>query len=376
MNPTSFDKEFERAKEDLDKRLASKHVRTLNYLQEKSYENDKLRHRVSELEGYKMKADYYAGLDKQVQTLQDELSKCNHLHSLGRNAEEKINEVKEEYRKMFYEYQQVMEKKYRQEVKKYKDEREQLVQTWEQEKAKMKDVEEELTINNKNLQKKLEAQGSMEKEMNNLVEELDRTVASFEQIKGRNEQLQQSEDSLKELCKEFEEENMSLQDELEDSSYKKKKLKKDMNKMIMKITKYVKQIKELEKVKNSVSRLEFENGWLKHLHEKSTAELKGLKMKHKDALNELQVVTQERNLLKNELLSVQREMSKLKEEQEASRYSFADFLELKKQAEALEEENRNLIRKSKAYKIKMLKPAEYTSTDTGKQLVPINVKST
>ena len=146
--------------------------------------------------------------------------------------------------------------------------------------------------------------------------------------------------------------------------------------MIMKITKYVKQIKELEKVKNSVSRLEFENVWLKHLHEKSTAELKGLKMKHKDALNELQVVTQERNLLKNELLSVQREMSKLKEEQEASRYSFADFLELKKQAEALEEENRNLIRKSKAYKIKMLKPAEYTSTDTGKQLVPINVKST
>ena len=54
----------------------------------------------------------------------------------------------------------------------------------------------------------------------NLVEELDRTVASFEQIKERNEELQQSEDSLKELCKEFEEENISLQDELEDSSYK------------------------------------------------------------------------------------------------------------------------------------------------------------
>ena len=70
MNPPSFDKEFERAKEDLDKRLSSKHVRTLNYLQEKSYENDKLRHRVSELEGYKMKADYYAGLEKQIQTLQ------------------------------------------------------------------------------------------------------------------------------------------------------------------------------------------------------------------------------------------------------------------------------------------------------------------
>ena len=146
--------------------------------------------------------------------------------------------------------------------------------------------------------------------------------------------------------------------------------------MIMKITKYVKQIKELEKVKNSVSRLEFENGWLKHLHEKSTAELKGLKMKHKDALGELQVVTQERNLSKNELLSVQHEMSKLKEEHEASKYSFADFLELKKQVETLEEENRNLIRKSKTYKIKMLKPAEYSSTDTGKQLVPINVKST
>jgi DNA repair ATPase RecN len=71
MNPPpSFDQEFERAKEDLDKRLASKHVRTLNYLQEKSYENDRLRHRVSELEGYKMKSDYYATLEKKVQTLQ------------------------------------------------------------------------------------------------------------------------------------------------------------------------------------------------------------------------------------------------------------------------------------------------------------------
>jgi predicted nucleic acid-binding Zn-ribbon protein len=149
-----------------------------------------------------------------------------------------------------------------------------------------------------------------------------------------------------------------------------------MNKMIMKITKYVKQIKELEKVKNSVSRLEFENGWLRHLHEKSTAELKGLKMKHRDALNELQVITQERNLLKNELSSVHHEMSKLREEMEASKYSFVDFLELKKQVETLEEENRNLSKKSKTYKIKMLKPAEYSSTDTGKQLVPINLKST
>ena len=51
-------------------------------------------------------------------------------------------------------------------VRKYNDEREQLIQTWEQEKAKMKDVEEELTTSNKNLQKKLEAQDSMEKEMN------------------------------------------------------------------------------------------------------------------------------------------------------------------------------------------------------------------
>jgi cell shape-determining protein MreC len=53
-----------------------------------------------------------------------------------------------------------------------------------------------------------------------LVEELDRTVASFEELKARNEELQESEDSLKELCKEFEEENITLQDELDDSSYK------------------------------------------------------------------------------------------------------------------------------------------------------------
>ena len=155
----------------------------------------------------------------------------------------------------------------------------------------------------------------------------------------------------------------------------KKKLKKDMNKMIMKITKYVKQIKELEKIKNSASRLEFENGWLKHLHHKSTAELKNLKMKHKDALNELQSITQDRNLLRNELSSVENELSKLKEEQEASKHSFAEFLELKRQVGLLEEENKCLLKKSKTYKIKMLKPAECTSTDNHKQLVPINGKS-
>ncbi|CAB4031328.1 Hypothetical predicted protein [Paramuricea clavata] len=375
MNSQSFNKEFESAKEDLDSRLASKHIRTLNCLQEKSLENDKLRHRVSALEGYKMKADYYAALEQQVNSLQDELSKCDHLHSLGRNVEEKINEVKEEYRTMFYEYQQVMEKKYSREVKKYKDEREQLAQAWEQEKAKMREIEEELKTSNKNLQKKLEAQDVMEKDMNNLVEELDRTVASFEEIKSKNEELQESENSLKDLCKDFEEENISLQEELDDSSYRKKKLKKDMNKMIMKITKYIKQIKELEQVKNSASRIEFENGWLKHLHEKSTAELKSLKMKHKDALNELQVITQERNFLRSELSSVQHEMSKLKKELEGSKCSFGEFLELKKQVEVLEDENKSLVKKSKTYKIKMLKPAECSSADSQKQLVPINVKS-
>lgn len=69
MNHTSH-KVFEKAKKDLDQRLASKHISTLNCLQQKSFENDKLRHRVSELEGYKIKADYYAALEQQVQSLQ------------------------------------------------------------------------------------------------------------------------------------------------------------------------------------------------------------------------------------------------------------------------------------------------------------------
>ena len=51
-------------------------------------------------------------------------------------------------------------------MKKYKDERDQLTQAWEQEKAKMKEVEEELKTNNNNFQKKLEAQAVMEKDMN------------------------------------------------------------------------------------------------------------------------------------------------------------------------------------------------------------------
>lgn len=147
-----------------------------------------------------------------------------------------------------------------------------------------------------------------------------------------------------------------------------------MNKMIMKITKYVKQIKELEKVKNSASRLEFENGWLKHLHAKITAEQKSLKMKHKDALNELQVIAQERNLLRNELSSAQLEISKLQEELEGSKCSFADFLELKRQVGLLEEENKSLVKKSKTYKMKLLKSAEDDPATNQKQLVPIDVK--
>ena len=54
----------------------------------------------------------------------------------------------------------------------------------------------------------------------NLVEELHRTVESFEEIKSKNEELQESENSLKELCKDFEEENITLQEELDDSSYR------------------------------------------------------------------------------------------------------------------------------------------------------------
>ena len=146
--------------------------------------------------------------------------------------------------------------------------------------------------------------------------------------------------------------------------------------MIMKITKYVRQIKELEKVKNSASRLEFENGWLKHLHKKSTAELKTLQLKHKDAVTELQVITQDRNLLKNELSAVQMELVKVTEELEASKCSFVEFLKLKKQIELLEEENKNLVKKSKTQKMKMLKPVpECSTTIPQNQLVPINIKS-
>ena len=52
----------------------------------------------------------------------------------------------------------------------------------------------------------------------NLVEELDRAVASLDELKARNEELEQSEGDLKELCKNMEEENITLQEELEDSS--------------------------------------------------------------------------------------------------------------------------------------------------------------
>ena len=52
------------------------------------------------------------------------------------------------------------------------------------------------------------------------MEELDRTVASFDKLKARKEELEESEDNLKEICKNIEEENLSLQEELEDSSYR------------------------------------------------------------------------------------------------------------------------------------------------------------
>ena len=52
----------------------------------------------------------------------------------------------------------------------------------------------------------------------NLVEELDRAVASLDELKARNEELEQYEGDLKELCKNMEEENITLQEELEDSS--------------------------------------------------------------------------------------------------------------------------------------------------------------
>lgn len=70
MSSESFLKDVEQARKALDERLVGKHIRTLACLQAKSTENDSLRHRVSELEGYKRKADYYGALQQQVQSLQ------------------------------------------------------------------------------------------------------------------------------------------------------------------------------------------------------------------------------------------------------------------------------------------------------------------
>lgn len=149
-------------------------------------------------------------------------------------------------------------------------------------------------------------------------------------------------------------------------------MKKEMNKMVMKITKYIRQIRELEKVKNTVSRLEFENTWVKHLHDKGTLELKSLKLKHKDVFSELQLVTQDRNLVRNELSSVQQEVVKLKDELEGSKHSFAEFLELRRQVDILEERNKSLLQKSRTYKIKTLKP---DTMESQTQLVPLRLKA-
>ena len=70
MSSGLFGKNIKQERRGVDERLVNKHVNTLACLQETAKENDLLRHRVSELEGYKLRTDYYGALEKQVQSLQ------------------------------------------------------------------------------------------------------------------------------------------------------------------------------------------------------------------------------------------------------------------------------------------------------------------
>lgn len=340
---------------DQDGRLTGKHIRTLLHLQDLHTENDLLKARIAELELEEAKAARCDLLEREVEKLQGELSKCEELHQIAKEAKDKFQQMQRDCLMKIDGTCAALTEKHKVEIMRIVSEKLEAENSWAVEKQQVTEKIEGLQKANKLLKVELESLKRTGCDTVKLNSALQKSKAAIELLKQNCEQLKQEKGILEKTVQDFSMENETLTSEVD--SLKSRIAVLEMQTKLSREAKAEQQGKAMEtnklneqddaeiaKLKELIQELESKNETLSEANEKLENNNKLLEFNLQDSAQSLKHMYKERDQLKNRITGLLNEIAAIKS-QTPEKHAFVDFVHLKRDYNALKDEHEKLLKK-------------------------------
>lgn len=345
---------------DQDGRLTGKHIKTLLHLQDLHSENDLLKARIAELELQQAKAARCDLLEREVEKLRSDLSKCQELHQIANDAKEKLQQMQKDCLMKIDENCTALTEKHKMEIMRIVSEKLEAENSWVLEKQQLTERNEGLLKENKILKEQLEClerTGSNAAKFSSALQEAKVTIES---LKQNCEQLKEEKGILEKSVRDFSMENESLSTEVD--SLKSRIAVLEMQSKLAKASKAEEEDRAIEiaNLKELIQELEDKNKTLTEEIDKLDKDNKLLEFNLQDSAQALKHMYKERDLLKNRITGLLNEIAALKSHT-PDKHTFVDFVHLKRDYNSLKEEHEKLL-KRRSSKTKVLPTLKATDT--------------
>lgn len=336
---TSYEERVEQ-----DGRLTGKHIRTLLHLQDLHSENDLLKARIAELELQQAKAARCDLLEREVEKLRNDLSKCQELHQIAKQSKEKLQQMQRDCLMKIDETCAALTEKHKAEIMRVVSEKLEAENSWVLEKEQITERNEALDRENKLLKEQLESLKTAGSNVGKLSSALQEAKATIETLKQSSKQLEKEKTVLEKSIRDFSMENESLS-----SAVDRLKSRIAVLEMQSKLAQESKveekdQLVEITKLKELIQELERKNETLTEEVDELEKENKVLEFNIQDSAQALKSMFKERDLLKNRITGLINEIAALKS-QTPEKHTFVDFVHLKRDYNALKDEHEKLLKR-------------------------------
>lgn len=342
---------------DQDERLTSKHIQTLQFVQEVVNENKVLKSRIEELE------------ENQLH--------CDELHKLAEESKEKIKTIQEQYLKRADEINAMMAEKHRAEILRATQEKLDMEQKYNEEIVQMRLEISQLEGTNREFLSRIGGLSEAQQKVDMLGIEIDdfkRIIADLKMeidaLKAENEQLsgeKNSQFSQIQSLKDLRSQNETLSNDYKSVLQKNVELSHKIDKLefeLKEASTTSDQTQLIENLKNKLAKLHKERSIStekEHYYERTVGNLKYEIRQLEEKLQSAEV-TKDRIL--EEYYKVQNDLQYMKKiySSDSQQKHFKDFVKLKREINSLKDENQELKKATKSvsasssvYSLPMLK---------------------
>lgn len=327
-----------------DGRLAGKHIKTLLHLQDLHSENDLLKARIAELEVQQAKSARCDLLEREVEKMRGDLSKCQELHEIAKDSKEKLQQMQQDCLMKIDETCAILTENHKAEVMRIVSEKLEAENSWVLEKQELTGRNGVLTRENRLLKEELESLRTTRNETVKLNSALQEAKVTIDSLKGNSEQLTREKAVLEKAVRDFSTENESLSTEVD--KLKSRIAVLEMQSKLAQASKAEEQDQaaEIAKFRELIKELEEKNETLTQEVDKLDKDNKVLDFNIQDSARALKNMYKERDLLKNRITGLLNEITALRS-QTPEKHTFVDFVHLKRDYNALKDEHEKLLKK-------------------------------